>query len=255
MKNVIRWSWLVFILTMASNVFAATSRDYYQAGLRFYNQKQYNDAIRYFQYAVQTDPQNWQAYQGLGYSYYATGDKADAFSALDKSLSLNPNNPSVKQLADSLRGPASSTLNRSQSAGEGTSSVTGGGSFGLGLVLGDPGTFGASGKYWVDHQNAFQGSVKINGGTALQLDYLWHDYDLIHVTRGSMPFYLGLGGDLAFGGGSALVGANGTVGLTYLFQKKDVPLDLFVEVQPTLWFFSGGISFQLYGDLGSRFYF
>src|SRR5689334_6373099 len=53
-----------------------------------------------------------------------------------------------------------------------------GGSFGLGLELGDPGNWGIDGKLWIDRKNTFQGAVKLGwGGSALlQLDYLWHDF-------------------------------------------------------------------------------
>src|SRR5258708_2272056 len=67
---------------------------------------------------------------------------------------------------------------------EGYAPTRDGGNFGLGLELGDPGSWGITGKFWVDRKNAFQGAVKLPGGAALlQLDYLWHDFDLIHVQR------------------------------------------------------------------------
>jgi hypothetical protein len=134
------------------------------------------------------------------------------------------------------------------------SPVVGGGNFGLGLDFGDPGTWGATGKVWVDDKNAFQGAIKFSGNTILQLDYLWHDFDLIKVEHGAMPFYVGVGGDLAVNGAVAVAGRV-PIGLSYLFEKADVPVEIFVEAVPTIWFYSGGAQFDVYGDLGGRYYF
>lgn len=138
----------------------------------------------------------------------------------------------------------------------GDSPIKGGGDFGLGLELGDPGTWGAVGKIWIDRENAFQPAVKLGGGNALlQLDYLWHDYDVIHPKQGLMPLYFGVGGDLSLQNNVA-VGARGVVGISYIFNRDNVPVDIYVQVVPEIWFYSGGVStFYLYGDLGSRYYF
>src|ERR1700677_3660035 len=78
-------------------------------------------------------------------------------------------------------------------AGDG-SPINGGGNFGLGLELGDPGAWGASGKIWVNHDMAFQPAIKLGeGNTLLQLDYLFHDYSIAHPQHGLMPLYLGFG--------------------------------------------------------------
>src|SRR5262245_32409904 len=79
---------------------AYTAQDYYKAGLQLYSQGQYQNAARYFQAAVQLDPQNWQAFQGLGQSYYQLGQSDDALKAFDQSLQANPNNPSLRTFAD-----------------------------------------------------------------------------------------------------------------------------------------------------------
>ncbi len=246
----------IFVLTLlcpflaVSFAFSATSPEYYQAGLRFYNQKKYGEAVRYFKAAIQEDPSNWQAYQLLGYSYYAQGDASDAKAAMDESLSKHPDNPGLRSFKDRLGG---SQTTFSPAGKQGGSPVIGGGNFGLGLDFGGPGTWGATGKFWLDSTSAFQGALKLDG-TVLQLQYLWHDYDLIHPSRGALPFYIGIGGDLAVGGGIA-VAACAPIGLTYLFQKKTIPVDIFVEGVPTLWFYSGGIFFELYGNIGARYYF
>ena len=251
MQSYVKFFALILLFLFPFFAFAATSRDYYQAGLRLYNQHEYNSASGYFKAAIQEDRENWQAYQGLGLCDYALGDRAAAKGAFDKSLSLHPNNPSLKKFSDSLE---SSTSSGGSSRSQGPSPVVGGGNFGLGLELGDPGTWGVSGKYWMDEKDAFQGALKLGGGTVLQFQYLWHDYDVIHPSQGAFPFYIGVGGDLALGGGSVAIAGCVPVGITYLFQKRSAPLDIFVELVPTIWF-TGGINFQLYGNVGSRFYF
>ena len=222
--------------------------------MRLYNQHEYSEASRYFQAAVDADPGNWQAYQGLGLCDYAQGDKAGAKQAFDRSLTIHPDNPQLARFDESLQ-PGVPPPHSPPGGGE-HSPVVGGGNFGLGLEFGGPGSWGAIGKYWMDEKDAFQGAVKLDGGgTILQLQYLWHDYDLIHPSSGAFPFYIGVGGDLALGGGGAAVAGCVPIGITYLFQRKAVPLDIFVEVVPTIWVGTGGASLQIYGDLGSRFYF
>jgi hypothetical protein len=136
-----------------------------------------------------------------------------------------------------------------------SSPILGGGNFGLGLELGDPGAWGASGKIWVDQNDAFQPAIKLGeGSTLLQLDYLFHNYGVIHPKTGLLPIYYGIGGDLSLQS-TVTVGARGVVGITYLFDQTNVPVDIFVQLAPTLWFYSAGTQFDVYGELGSRYYF
>lgn len=131
-----------------------------------------------------------------------------------------------------------------------------GGNFGIGLEAGDPGTWGITGKVWIDHENAFQGAVKIPGGSALlQLDYLWHDFALIHMksTEGEWPFYVGVGGDLSLERPVA-VAARVPVGMSYIFDKKNVPVDIYLQLVPALWL-TNPTSFYVYGEFGAHYYF
>ncbi len=134
-----------------------------------------------------------------------------------------------------------------------------GGNFGLGLEVGDPGNWGITGKIWVDRVNAFQPAVKFdNGGDAiLQLDYLWHNFDIIQMkdTDGEMPLYIGLGGDLLLQDTVQIAGRI-PLGISYIFDKRNVPIDIYLQAVPTLWFFSGGLTtFDVYGELGAHYYF
>jgi hypothetical protein len=137
----------------------------------------------------------------------------------------------------------------------GESPVKGGGNVGIGLEVGDPGVWGAVGKIWIDKQNAFQPAIKLGYGTALlQLSYLWHDFDIIHPKQGLMPLYFGAGGGLSVQNIVAAEG-HGAVGISYLFNRTDVPVDIYIQMEPTLSFASGASAFSIYGNIGSRYYF
>jgi len=248
MKRVGQWIFILLFFTSA--LWAATSADYYAAGIQLYQQKQYAKSIQYFRAAIQLDPQNWKAYQVMGQAYYQLGDKTDAVQMMDQSLQINPGNQPLRQFRNNLASTAP--------VGNGNSdnpAVKGEGPFGLGLEIGNPGSWGVSGKFWLDHQSAFQPTVKIGAGTVLQLDYLLHDYDVIHPKEGLMPVYFGAGAGLGVGSGVAIE-ARGVLGLTYIFDRTSLPLDIYVQVVPALWFGGGGVSgLQVYGNLGSRYYF
>ncbi len=136
-----------------------------------------------------------------------------------------------------------------------SSPISGGGFFGLGLELGDPGVWGATSMIWIDNDNSFQPAVKLgNGTTILQLDYLYHNYTLIHPKEGKLPVYIGFGGDLSLQS-TVAVAPRGVVGISYMFDKPNVPVDIYVQLAPTLWLYSAGSQFNVYGELGSRYYF
>jgi len=130
-----------------------------------------------------------------------------------------------------------------------------GGNFGLGAEIGDPGSWGISGKLWIDSVNAFQPAVKFNQGGAaiLQLDYLWHNFDIVHMDNGGLPFYIGLGGDLLLSN-SIQVAGRVPIGLSYIFDKRNFPVDIYFQVVPTLWFFNAGATFYFYPEVGAHIY-
>lgn len=132
--------------------------------------------------------------------------------------------------------------------------VHGGGPFGVGVEIGYPGNWGIVGNLWLNYRDSLQPAVKFDdGGEAiLQLDYLWHNFHLFHVSSGSLPVYIGLGGDLALTDPTA-VGIRAPIGLSYIFGHR-TPLDIYAQVVPTLWFASGSTLFHLYGNAGIRFY-
>ncbi len=102
MKFVIRNSKWAFLLSVfiSSSLWAATPQEYYQSGIKFYGQGQYDQAVTMFQEAVNENPQFWQAYQALGQAYYQEGKKNEALNAMNKSLSINPNNPQLREFVE-----------------------------------------------------------------------------------------------------------------------------------------------------------
>jgi len=76
---------------------------YFQAGVGLYKQGKYEDSIKYYDAAIQLNPNHWQAYQSKGHAYYRLGRKTEALSAYDASLRLNPANTELKSFADKVR--------------------------------------------------------------------------------------------------------------------------------------------------------
>ena len=130
--------------------------------------------------------------------------------------------------------------------------VVHGGNFGIGLVIGEPGDWGITGKIWMARSSALQLGLNVDDGTVLQGDYLWHYYDLVHPSRGEWPLYVGVGGAVALEGEGAFA-VRGPLGMDYLFDS--VPVDLFVEVVPLIWFFDGGNDFRVDAGIGARYFF
>ncbi len=81
---------------------ANTSLDAYNSGVQLYQQGKYDQAIASLKEAVRLDPQSWQAYQILAFSYNQVGDQADAISAVQSSLGIHPNNPDLRKWAAQL---------------------------------------------------------------------------------------------------------------------------------------------------------
>src|SRR5580693_3168035 len=112
-----------------------------------------------------------------------------------------------------------------------------GGNFGLGVELGNPGNWGFTGKIWMDRVNAFQPAVKFDSGgdVLLQLDYLWHNFDIIQMsdTAGEMPLYIGVGGNLLLQNTVQIAGRI-PLGISYIFDKRNVPVDIYLQAVPTL---------------------
>ena len=125
--------------------------------------------------------------------------------------------------------------------------------FGLGIILGEP--TGVSAKLWTSSSNAFDfaaaWSFKGDGHLLLQADYVWHIFNLIPVSSGKLPFYVGIGGRIIFAD-DPLIGARVPLGLDYLFA--DAPVDIFVELVPIL-DLAPETDFDFGGGIGARYWF
>ena len=124
--------------------------------------------------------------------------------------------------------------------------------FGLGIIIGEP--TGVSLKTWVSQKHAVDAGIAwslTNDWFHIHADYLIHNFELIDVSQGQLPFYFGFGARIGIGNDFTL-GARVPVGLSYLFE--DAPLDVFAEIVPSLQLINK-IQFQMNGGIGIRFWF
>ena len=140
---------------------------------------------------------------------------------------------------------------------------------GLGIIIGEP--TGISFKTWLNNDRAIAAALawRLWRGNAFHIhgDYLFHDHDLIGVSRGSLPIYYGVGLRLRSWSGGRYwhrgryheydhghfdLGVRFPVGLSYIFGGA--PLDIFLEIVPTLDLVPA-TTFDLGGGLGIRYWF
>lgn len=76
----------------------------YERALAAYAGADHAAAIREAQAAVRADPGHWQAWQLLGNSRYALGDRAGALAAYDRSLAIHGDNPELRAWRDRVAG-------------------------------------------------------------------------------------------------------------------------------------------------------
>lgn len=124
---------------------------------------------------------------------------------------------------------------------------------GAGIILGEP--TGISVKYWTHSTGAFAGaaawSFADEGAFHIHVDYLLHNFNLINVPNGRLPFYYGIGGRIK-ASDDARIGARVPLGLAYLFD--DVPFDAFIEIVPLLDLVPK-TAFRINAAIGGRYYF
>jgi len=128
--------------------------------------------------------------------------------------------------------------------------------FGLGLEVGAP--TGINGKWFLSPTGALDFGVGyIYGcygfgcpydvdGFHTYVDYLWHPFSFVHAPAFELPFYVGVGGRFVdfryhytgntyYGG----YGFGARVPLGISFDFNTIPLDVFIELVPTLDFWTG----------------
>lgn len=141
------------------------------------------------------------------------------------------------------------------------------GSLGLGLIIGEP--TGISGKLYLQDDQAIQaalGFTFVTGGFHAHADYVFHPWILEERDAFTLPAYVGPGVRVLQhkGGRDAdddfRIGPRAVAGL--LFDFKEIPLDVFVEVAGIVELRFGsnddavnGLGVALNGGLGARYYF
>jgi hypothetical protein len=140
------------------------------------------------------------------------------------------------------------------------------GSFGVGLVIGEP--TGVSAKLYLDDDNAVQaaaGSAFVGGGLQVHADYLWHPWILEERDSFTLPAYVGPGARFIYyqqgrdGEDFVAIGARAVAGI--VFDFKEIPLDVFVEVAGVVEYKFApvedekGWGLALNAGLGARYYF
>jgi hypothetical protein len=138
------------------------------------------------------------------------------------------------------------------------------GTFGLGLELGGPS--GLNGKYFLSDSGALNFGLGANGyyrdrdGLHLYFDYLWHPISLANPPEFQLPFYSGICDRLwDFDDGPNDAAAFGLrIPLGIAFDFNNVPLDIFIQLTPTLDFYRDyrdDAGFWIDFSLGIRFWF
>lgn len=75
-----------------------------QYGNYYIQQKQYDNAIGWFNKATQAEPNNAKAWKGLGYAYAYKSDKTNAITALERSVALDASDTGAAGYLAQLKG-------------------------------------------------------------------------------------------------------------------------------------------------------
>jgi hypothetical protein len=124
--------------------------------------------------------------------------------------------------------------------------------FGIGVILGEP--TGLSVKSWITSKTAVDAAVAWalhDPSLHIHADFLVHKFDLVTISEGQLPFYLGLGARVKLAD-ETMFGARIPIGMDYLFEGA--PLDIFFEVVPILNLVPS-TAFDLNLAIGIRYFF
>lgn len=149
--------------------------------------------------------------------------------------------------------------------GNGGSGYTSNGVFGAGLELGEP--TGLNGKVFLAPASALDFGLGAlynyydPNAFHLYVDYLYHPFAITEQPAFKLPFYFGVGGRAAFGdcggGNCDVFGIRIPIGIAFDFN--DVPLDVFIQVVPTIDFFhdygNHDVFFDVDFSVGIRYWF
>lgn len=136
------------------------------------------------------------------------------------------------------------------------------GVFGAGLIVGEP--TGLSVKYYLGDDTAIDGAVGgafLGKGIQVHADYLWHPWILENKPSFVLPAYIGLGARVLNRNGGGGVEDHVRIGARFvggvLFDFREVPLDVFVEVAGVADYRTRGDAFGIDINVGAgvRYYF
>jgi hypothetical protein len=141
------------------------------------------------------------------------------------------------------------------------------GALGVGIIIGEP--TGVCAKLYLKDDQAIQAALALSavvGGFQVHADYLFHPLILEEREAFTLPAYIGPGlrllqrGAGRDGDDDFRLGVRVVAGL--LFDFKEVPLDVFVEVAAVGQYTFGsdsdsvnGLGLALNGGIGARYYF
>jgi len=109
---------LLAVIFFSGILFAADAqkaKQYLDYGNKYYSAKQYDNAIKYYQYSLKLNPTD-SAYYALGLAYYYKGQKQEALSSFQYALKSNPNNANAKKMVDFLQKNAGGAAGGNQQA-------------------------------------------------------------------------------------------------------------------------------------------
>jgi hypothetical protein len=129
------------------------------------------------------------------------------------------------------------------------------GKFGIGLMIGEP--TGLSAKYFLNDTLALDAaagaSLHDNSDFYVHSDLLFHKFDLIPVSRGHLPVYIGGGVFARFRDRpDDQFGVRVPIGVSYMFEQA--PVDIFMEIAPGV-DLSPSVRADITGGVGVRFWF
>ena len=114
-------------------------------------------------------------------------------------------------------------------------------------------------KYWIDQTTAFDAacawSLADHSPFQFHADYLIHGPSLTagsSETKGSLPWYYGIGGRVKNINNESHIGVRVPVGVTYLVAEA--PIDIFGEITPVL-DLKPSINLNWNAAIGVRYYF
>ena len=127
------------------------------------------------------------------------------------------------------------------------------GKYGIGVIFGEPS--GLSAKMWTTKSTGFDlglaWSFSGDGNFHIHGDYLFHNFGIFDVSKGSLPLYFGIGARILFQDDTK-IGVRIPIGIEYYFDT--FPVAVFGEVVPIL-DLAPDTEFDINGGIGVRFYF